>query len=259
MIYIDSHVHLDDEIYNNDRKEVLSRAIENDVKLIGAVSCVSKVGDADLTLELLENDFIYGIFGIHPHDARFYSNELKKYLKEIMKHPKVIAIGEIGLDYHYEYSSKDEQIRAFEDQIVLAQEFRKPIVVHSREARKDTLDILKKNYQKEEYRVNGIMHCFSGDINFAEECISLGFYISFSGVITFDNATRIKEVLKKVPLEHILSETDSPYLSPAPYRGKRNEPAYVIRVVNKISEVKEKPVQQIADTIYLNMQRIINK
>lgn len=258
MIYIDSHSHLDDEVYKNDREEVLFRAKENDVKLIVTVCCITKRGDADLTLELIKKEGIYAIFGIHPHDAKSFDDELVNYIRDVMKHPKAIAIGEIGLDYYYKYSSREEQILAFRKQIELSSELKKPIVVHSRQARVDTLNILHEVYFSKPLAVSGIMHCFSGDVEMAMKCISLGFVISFSGVITFGNATKIREVVKKIPMEYILSETDSPYLAPVPYRGKRNEPAYVIKVVNKIAEIKNMTVKEVSEAIYDNFISFVN-
>lgn len=256
MIYVDSHCHLDDEVYKNDREEVLLRAKENDVKLIAAVCCITERGDADITLELMEREGIYAIFGIHPHDAKSLNDELIDYLREVMRHPKAIAIGEIGLDYYYKYSSNEEQKLAFRKQIELSLEIKKPIVVHSRQARMETLNILQEVYCKKPLSISGIMHCFSGDVEMAIECVSLGFVISFSGVITFENATKIREVVKEISIEHILSETDSPYLAPVPYRGKRNEPANVIKVVNKIAEIKKMTVREVSEAIHDNFARI---
>jgi len=178
---------------------------------------------------------------------------------EIMQHPKAIAIGEIGLDYHYNYSTKEEQLFTFEHQIEIAQKINKPIVVHSREARQDTLELLSRLYDGESNKVNGIMHCYSGDVDMAMQCIRLGFLISFSGVITFENAVRIRDVVKKVPMEYILSETDSPYLAPVPHRGKRNEPAYVVKVTNKISEIKNLSIKEVTESIVLNIKKVIGK
>jgi len=259
MIYVDSHVHLDDAVYEKDREEVLYRAQENDVRIIAAVCCIAKIGDADITLSLMEKEGIYGIFGVHPHDARYYNDELRDYVMEIMQHPKAIAIGEIGLDYHYNYSTKEEQLFTFEHQIEIAQKINKPIVVHSREARQDTLELLSRLYDGESNKVNGIMHCYSGDVDMAMQCIRLGFLISFSGVITFENAVRIRDVVKKVPMEYILSETDSPYLAPVPHRGKRNEPAYVVKVTNKISEIKNLSIKEVTESIVLNIKKVIGK
>ncbi|OGF64623.1 MAG: hypothetical protein A2Y62_00550 [Candidatus Fischerbacteria bacterium RBG_13_37_8] len=258
MIFVDSHVHLEDHRYDNDREDVLKRAQENNVGIIATVCCLTKTGDADFTVNLLEREGIYGIIGIHPHDASFYNEELAGYLRKVLQHPKIIAIGEIGLDYFYKHSPVQTQQDVFTQQIALAKELKKPIVVHSRDAASDTLEILKWNYKESEMAgVNGIMHCFSGDLDMAIQCISYKFLISFSGVITFENAGKLREIVKIIPLESMLSETDAPYLSPVPFRGKRNEPAYVVKVTNKIAEIKQMPVKEVAEKLYNNFNLLV--
>lgn len=258
MIFIDSHAHLDDSRYDEDRENVLLRAHENNVSIIVAVGCITKTGDADKTLELMNREGIYGVFGIHPHDSSLYNEDLEKYVKDVMKHPKAVAVGEIGLDYYYKHSPREAQCEAFAKQIALALDLRKPIIVHSRDAHIDTMAILKKELAQAQSGIRGIMHCFSGSYEMAMESISLGLFISFSGVITFENAKTSMDIAKKLPMEWILSETDAPYLSPVPYRGKRNEPAYVVRVVNKIAELKNSTASNVADTISANFNRLLN-
>ena len=259
MIFIDSHAHLDDSRYDEDRENVLLRAHENNVSIIVAVGCIAKKGDADKTLELMNREGIYGAFGVHPHDSSLYNEELEKYVKDVMKHPKAIAVGEIGLDYYYQHSPRETQCEVFAKQIALALDLCKPIIVHSRDAHLDTMTILKKELAHAQSRIRGIMHCFSGNHEMATESIALGLLISFSGVITFENAKTLVEIAKKLPLEWILSETDAPYLSPVPYRGKRNEPAYVVKVVNKIAELKNVTVRNVADIILANFNRLLNQ
>lgn len=258
MLFLDSHAHLDDVSYDKDREEVISRAKEAGVNLILSIGTIEKINDAEKTLSLINKEEIFGAFGVHPHDACIYNEELEKYLRELLTYPKVIAVGEIGLDYYYKNSDREAQIKAFKKQIDLAKEFNKFVIIHSREAASDTLKILKEEFAKENRKkLNGIMHCFSGSLEMAEECIKLGFLISFSGIITFQNAKKPIEVLKNIPLDFILSETDAPYLAPVPYRGKRNEPAYVIKVIEKIREVKKLKMEEIANVIYSNWNRLI--
>lgn len=258
MILIDSHIHLDDERYDNDRKDVILRAKEAGVELILTIGTIEKINDADKTLKLLDHEGIYAAFGVHPHDAFLYNEALEEYLKKVLSIHKVVAVGEIGLDYYYKNSDRASQIEAFKKQIQLAKKLNKFIIIHSRDAAVDTLNVLREEFKDEKSeKVNGIMHCFSGSYEMAEECMSLGFLISFSGIITFENAKKPIEVLKRIPMDFILSETDAPYLAPVPYRGKRNEPAYVVKVVEKISEVKNLGIKEACERILSNWKKII--
>jgi len=259
MNFIDSHAHLDDTRYDGERDSILLRARENNVTTIVAVCCIAKKGDAEKTVELMNQEGIYGAFGVHPHDSSFYNEELENYIIELMNHPKAIAIGEIGLDYYYKHSPPEAQRHAFIRQIALAGNMHKPIIIHSRDSQSDTMNILQTELLSSNLKIKGIMHCFSGNYEMALESIALGLLISFSGVITFENGKTTLEIAKKLPLEQILSETDAPYLSPVPYRGKRNEPAYVVKVVNKIAELKNLSVKNIAETISANFNRLINQ
>jgi TatD DNase family protein len=259
MNFIDSHAHLDDTRYNGDRDSILFKARENNVTTIVAVCCITKKGDAEKTVELMNQEGIYGAFGVHPHDSSFYNEELENYITELMNHPKAIAIGEIGLDYYYKHSLPEAQRHAFSRQIALAGNMHKPIIIHSRDSQSDTMSILKTELLSINLEIKGIMHCFSGNYEMAMESIALGLLISFSGVITFENAKTTLEIVKKLPIEQILSETDAPYLTPVPYRGKRNEPAYVVKVVNKIAELKNISVKNTAEAISANFSRLIKQ
>ena len=188
------------------------------------------------TIELIETyDFLYGSVGWHPVDAIDMTEDDLKWIEELCSHPKVRALGEIGLDYHWDKSPKDIQKEVFRKQIRLAKKVKLPIIIHNREATADILEILR---EEEASEVGGIMHCFSGSAETARECIDMNFYISLGGPVTFKNAKRPKEVAKEVPLDKLLIETDCPYLTPHPYRGKRNEPAYVKLVAQQIAELK---------------------
>jgi len=259
MIFIDSHNHLDDERYDNDREDVILRAKEAGVELILTIGTIEKINDADKTLRLLDCEGIYAAFGVHPQDASLYNETIEEYLKEVLSIHKVVAVGEIGLDYYYKNSDRASQIHAFKKQIQLAKKLNKFIIIHSRDAAIDTVNVLREEFKdRKDEKINGIMHCFSGSYEMAEECISLGFLISFSGIITFENAKKPIEVLKKVPMDFILSETDAPYLAPVPYRGKRNEPAYVVKIVEKISAVKNLEIKEVCERILSNWKKIIH-
>ncbi|MGI6711307.1 MAG: TatD family hydrolase [Bacillota bacterium] len=234
-VLFDTHAHLNDEQFVDDFPEVIKRAQEEGVIHIAVVG-----SDLFSSLEAVKiaglYDGIYGVIGVHPHAADTLNEEVLTKLRLMAQESKVVAIGEIGLDYYYNYSPEDIQKKAFREQIILAKELGKPIVIHDREAHGDTMRILKE----EKAGANGgILHCFSGSWEMARECLDLGFYISFAGPVTFHNATRLGDIARKVPLDRILVETDCPYLSPHPYRGKRNEPARVRVVAEKIAQLRE--------------------
>lgn len=231
---IDTHAHYDDESFNNDRDEVFRELKENGV--IGVMNCASSYESLKLTDKLSKNyDFIFAALGIHPENSDELSdNTLEEIRGYIKKNNKVLAIGEIGLDYYWdENPSREIQIEAFKKQMRLARELDLPVVIHDRDAHKDTLEVIKQFPE-----VNGIIHCFSGSVEFAKECIKLGYYIGFTGVVTFKNAKKVLEVVKEIPLDRILVETDCPYMSPEPFRGKRNRSDYIKQMILKIAEIK---------------------
>lgn len=229
----DSHAHYDDESFNGDRQEIFQQIKESGV--VGVLNCGSTLHGARTSLRLAEeNDFIYAAVGIHPECANEFTPEVKEEIKEMAKNKKVKAIGEIGLDYYWkENPPKEVQMKVFREQMALAEELNLPVVIHDRDAHKDTLEVIK-DFPK----VTGVIHCFSGSLEFAKECIKLGYFIGFTGVITFKNAKKLVEVAKEIPLNKILVETDCPYMAPEPNRGKRNQSDYIEYIINKISEIR---------------------
>lgn len=242
MIF-DTHVHLNDKKYEDDLPEVIKRA-----KAAG-VSKMLVVGyDEETNLRAImlaeKFDFIYGAVGCHPIDAIDLTEEQFAKFSEQVLHPKVVAIGECGLDYYWDKSPRDAQKTAFIRQIKLAQSVGKPLIIHMRDAVSETLEILKQNAAE---NVGGVMHCYSGSAEMAQEFIKLNFKISLAGPVTFKNGRRPQEVAKEVPLEQLLIETDAPYLTPHPHRGKRNEPAYVSLVAKAIAELKQIPYEIVCE------------
>lgn len=249
----DTHAHLNAKEFDEDREEVLRRAKE------AGVTRILNIGynrdSIPSSLQLAEKyDYIYSSVGWHPQDANSFTEKDLAWLRELAEHPKVIAIGEIGLDYYWDTSPRDVQKKVFRTQIALAKELNLPIVIHDRDAHEDVLKILKE----ERLETGVIMHAFSGSVEMAKECIDLGFYLSFGGPITFKNAVRPKEVAKAIPLERILIETDSPYLTPHPYRGKRNESSYVRLVAEKLAELRGLTVEEIEEITYRNAVTVLH-
>lgn len=254
MIF-DSHAHYDDSQFNEDRALVLKEIQENGV--IGVLNCGSDLRGMNMSIELANNyDFIYAAVGIHPEYAGVVNEELIEEMRSHAKNPKVRAIGEIGLDYYWEENPPREvQKKAFRMQMQLARELSLPVVIHDREAHQDTLEIMKEFSD-----VKGVVHCFSGSVEFAKECLKLGYYIGITGVVTFKNAKVIKEVAKVVPLDKLLVETDCPYMAPTPYRGKRNQSDYIQYIIEEIAqlkgitkeEVEENTIKNGKNLLYLN-------
>ncbi|MDO5518703.1 MAG: TatD family hydrolase [Clostridium sp.] len=232
---IDSHAHYDDESFNEDRAEVLKQITENGV--IGIMNCACSYESLKTTDKLTrEYDYIYGALGIHPENAYEMKEDTLEEIKDyVKKNDKIVAIGEIGLDYYWdENPPKEVQKEVFRKQMKLAEELNMPVVIHDRDAHMDTLEIIK-----EFPKVTGVVHCFSGSKEFAIECVKLGYYIGFTGVVTFKNAKKIVEVAKEVPLDRILVETDCPYMAPEPNRGKRNKSDYIEYIIKKIADIRE--------------------
>ena len=249
--FIDTHCHLEMDAFDKDRDEVIGRAVDANIKYI-----INPGSDREANIKGLQlsagHPRIYSAVGIHPHDAKTLDEPLVRELKEWIKKPKVVAVGEIGLDYHYLHSPKGVQIEAFRRQIQLAKEAGLPIIVHSREAKNDTLRILCDEITD----TSGVLHCFSGDLHMAEKAMELGFYISFAGPVTFKNAEKLREVAKVIPDEFLLIETDAPYLSPMPMRGKRNEPLYVKYTAAVIAEMRGITVADLARITTLNAKKL---
>lgn len=230
----DTHAHLNDLQYEEDLLEVMNRAREEGVENIVVVGFDRPT--IIKAMELTETyDFIYAAVGWHPVDAIDMTDDDLKWIKELASHPKVVALGEMGLDYHWDKSPKDVQKEVFKKQIALAKEVKLPIIIHNRDATQDVLDILQSEGAEE---VGGIMHCFTGSVEVAMQCIDMNFYISLGGPVTFKNAKKPKEVAAEIPLDKLLIETDCPYLAPHPLRGKRNEPSYIRYVAEEIANLR---------------------
>lgn len=251
----DTHAHYDDEAFDEDREAVFKQIREDGV--VGLLNCACSKKSIITTNELtLKHDFIYGALGIHPSDANDYSDEVRSKIIELVKaNNKILAIGEIGLDYYWdENPDREVQKNAFREQMKLAEELNLPVIIHDREAHRDTLEIMK-----EFPNVSGIVHCFSGSLEFARECIKLGYYIGVTGVVTFKNAKKIQEVVEGIPLDRLLVETDCPYMAPSPNRGKRNKSDYIAYIIEKIAEIKQISSKEVNTAVNENFSILIKK
>lgn len=247
-MFIDTHVHLNAEQYEEDLQEVIDRALEAKVETMVVVGFDRKT--IVRTMELIEAyDFIYGVIGWHPVDAIDCTEEDLKWIEELSAHPKIVGIGETGLDYYWDKSPKDVQQELFRKQIHLAQKVNLPIIIHNRDATGDVVRILR---EENAASVGGVMHCYSGSVETARECIAMNFMISLGGPVTFKNARMPKEVATEIPLEYLMIETDAPYLAPHPHRGKRNEPGLVPLVAEEIARLKELPIEEVALATTIN-------
>ena len=231
---IDSHTHLHDPAFDQDRDTVIMRALECGVQSMITVGCDLESSRSAVALAD-RHDQIYATVGIHPHDAKTADDSVYHELESLAKHPRVVAWGEIGLDFFYMHSPKETQIQAFRDQIRIALSLGLPVVIHMRDSQEDTLKILT---EEEAGRIGGVFHCFTGNPDAVLTAEKLNFMISISGVVTFKKAAKLHEIVKQIPLHHLMVETDCPYLAPVPYRGKRNEPSYVQKVIEKIAELR---------------------
>lgn len=230
-LIFDSHAHYDDAKFDNDRDELIKSMLDKNVNTI--INCGIDIDNSNKCINISKRfERVYCALGVHPHEADSVNNDFIEKLKNLFDFKKAIAVGEIGLDYHYDFSKRENQIDIFEKQIKLALEINKPIIVHDREAHKDTLDLLKK------YKPKGVIHCFSGSVEMAKEIINLGMYIGIGGAVTFKNAKKIVDVVKQTPLTRILLETDAPYMTPVPYRGTRCNSEHILFTAQKISEIK---------------------
>ena len=253
---IDSHCHLDDSVFDADRDAVIQRALEAGVELMVAIGTGKGPPDLEAGMRVADaNPQFLATVGVHPHDAAKAAPDTWKRLEELLAHPKVIAIGEIGLDYHYDFSPRDVQRDVFVQQMQLAAAHRKPIVIHTREAWDETIALLEQHWAPQ--KLPGIMHCFTGNIAEAEQSLALGFHLSFGGVVTFPKATDLHEAARAVPLDRILLETDAPYLAPVPQRGKRNEPAYIVHTARRLAELRGITVEDISRATTENFRRAV--
>ena len=247
----DSHAHYDDEQFELDRNELLVSFKEKGIS--GVVCCGVDVKTSEFAVEFSHKfDFVYSAVGFHPLENDAYTDEALERIKELAKDEKCVAIGEIGLDYHYEKESRDNQLTLLEKQIQIANELDLPIIFHDRESHEDTLNILKK------YKPKGVLHCFSGSVEMAKEIIKLGMYIGLGGAVTFKNAVKPCEVAKFVPSDRLLIETDAPYMTPVPFRGKRCDSLYIPYTAEKIAELRGVTAQEILDLTDKNARELFN-
>lgn len=252
MNIFDTHAHYDDEAFDEDRDELLLALPKNCVKFV--INQGIDIKTSMFSVKLAEKyDYIYAAVGIQPQEV--YKEENLDEIEKLATCDKVVAIGEIGLEYHYDVAPHELQIEYFENQIEIANKFDLPIVVHNREAHSDTLNILKRTPAK----CNGVIHCFSGSVETAKEFLKLGYYLGFDGPVTFRNAKTAIEVLEYIPLDRILVETDAPYLTPVPFRGNRNNSMYIKYILEKIAEVKKMQVDEIADITTKNALKLFSK
>jgi len=247
---IDSHAHLEMREFDSDRHDVIERAG------LAGVDCIVTVGtNPGLSRKALsiahQYKNIYATVGVHPHDVAKAGDKSFDELKALAQDPKVVAYGEIGLDYFRNISPREKQIEMFAKQLELAQELNLPVIIHDRDAHEETLRMVKTSGVR-----LGVFHCFSGDWAMARQCIDLGFYISVPGVVTFDKSKVLQDVVRQAPLDTILLETDCPYLTPVPHRGKRNEPSFIIHTAKKVAEIKKLPWEDIALTAVRNTRKL---
>ncbi|MBS3819071.1 TatD family hydrolase [bacterium] len=254
---VDSHAHLGSPRFKDDLNQVIQRAFQ---KGIGAIFCPSEINDSQniqVILQLIEShDNILAAAGVHPHSATEFNPDYSKKIKNLAEENQIKAVGEIGLDYHYNFSPLETQQKTFRQQLHLAQKLNLPVIIHSREAGKDVI----KAVEEEKFTCGGILHCFTEDWNTAKKMMDLGFFISFSGILTYPGAHSLRETAKKIPLEKILVETDSPYLVPVPHRGKkkRNEPAFVKEVAKVLAAVKEIPLEELTERTTQNFKALFS-
>ncbi|MDZ7723198.1 MAG: TatD family hydrolase [candidate division KSB1 bacterium] len=250
---IDTHTHLYFDQFESDLDAVVGRAQGADVIAMLVVGI-----DYESSLQAVSTaekyDFIFAAVGVHPHDAKDMTDEHFDAIRDLLNHPKVVAIGEIGLDYHYDYSPRDVQRRVFRRFLDLSQESKKPVIIHTREADEDILDVIQG---RSRHNWSGVFHCFSGDVPMAEKAIELGFHISFTGNITFKRSRSI-DVAAALPLNRLMVETDCPFMSPVPKRGRRNEPAFVQYVASRLAKAKNIPVEQVARITTQNAVSLFN-
>lgn len=258
-MFVDSHAHIDGPEFDADREDVIQRAHA------AGVSAVLNVGTGDphsgafeRAIELGKSHTrIYTAIGTHPHDARHYNDEAEEKTKALIQSgERVVAWGEIGLDFHYDNSPRDVQVEVFQRQLRAARDLNLPVIIHTREAETETIDILKSDYDGATRR--GVFHCFSGSEGLAKRAIEIGFMISFSGIVTFKKADDLRDIARQVPLDRLLIETDCPYLTPVPHRGKRNEPAYVVEVARCLAGLHGLEIEELAHVTTENFMRFFN-
>lgn len=248
---IDTHAHLEMEAFDRDREEVLKRAVEAGVTAIVTVG--TTLADCKKAVALARRyPPLYAAVGIHPHEVKGIDSGTYDALRLLARQDKVVAIGEIGLDFFYDHSPREVQLRRFAEQLDLAEELDMPVIIHDREAHAETLRILRPR----KGRLRGVLHCFSGDQAMARECLDMGFHLSVAGPVTYRKADQLREVAREMPLERLLIETDAPYLAPQPHRGKRNEPAYIVETAGCLAEIRGLPVGELKRLTAANARRL---
>jgi TatD DNase family protein len=258
-MFVDSHAHIDGPEFDSDRVRVIQRAHA------AGVSAILNVGTGDphsgafeRAIELgKSHPTVYTAIGTHPHDARFYNDQAEEKTRSLIQSgERVVAWGEIGLDFHYDNSPRDVQVEVFKRQLRAAREFDLPVIIHTREAEAETIDILKTDYDGADR--HGVFHCFSGSEDLAKRAVKIGFMISFSGIVTFKRADELRNIARQVPLDRLLIETDCPYLTPVPHRGKRNEPAYVVEVARCLADLHGLEIEELGHITTENFMRFFS-
>lgn len=254
---IDSHCHLDSTDFDADRDEVVARAVDAGVTTLVAIGTGEGPPDLEAGLRMADQyPMFLATVGVHPHDAAKATDGTLARLADLLAHPKVIAVGEIGLDYHYDFSPREAQKEVFIEQMRIAAEHRKPIVIHTREAWDDTLALIERHWSGR--GIPGVMHCFSAGPDEAARSLALGFYLGFGGILTFPRASELQKVAANAPLDRILLETDAPYLAPVPKRGKRNEPVFIGYTAQKLANLRNLTFDEIAGATAANFARVFS-
>lgn len=253
MIF-DTHAHYDDEAFDNDREELLENIYKNGIERI--VNVGASMEGCKNVIKLSEKyPYIYGALGIHPSDTGDLTEDDMTFIKKESQREKIVAIGEIGLDYYWDTPDREVQKKWFVRQLELAKEVKLPVIIHSRDAAKDTLDIMKSEHAEE---IGGVIHCFSYETEMAKEYLNMNYYIGVGGVVTFKNGRKLKEVVEYTPIDRIVTETDCPYLAPTPHRGERNSSLYIPLVVEEIARIKNMDVEKVYEITRQNGYRLYN-
>jgi len=251
---IDSHCHLDSEQFNDDREAVIDRALAAGVERMLTIGSGEGPPDVEVAIRLADRyPMLYASIGVHPHDASKATAEIYRRFAELAMHPKVVAVGEIGLDYHYDHSPRQVQRDVFAEQMRIAADARKPILIHTREAWTDTMALIRRHGNP---AFGGVIHCFTEGPSEAREALDLGFHISFAGIVTFPKSAGVQEAARMVPADRLLVETDAPFLAQVPHRGKRNEPAFVVQTARKVAELRGVDAEEIATITIANFERL---
>jgi TatD DNase family protein len=251
MMAIDTHAHLEMETFDTDREEVLERAAAAGLTAILTVG--TTIPDCEKAVALARRyPLVFAAIGIHPHEVKGIDAAAYDALRLLAREKKVVAIGEIGLDFFYDNSPRDVQLRNFAEQLDLAEELDLPVIIHDRDAHTETIELLRERKGS----LRGVLHCFSGDAAMARECVELGFHLSVAGPVTYPKADQLRAVAREIPAERLLIETDAPYLAPKPYRGKRNEPAYVMETARCLAEIRTIPAEELERLTAANARRL---